>query len=159
NAYLAPTDFALNRRAATGVPLAWLIEKLNAAPARDKLLLLDTCHELPEDLQAAQPSTAELIARFKERAGRGSTGSLTIVASCAPGQRGHRVGSQGPGLFAETLQQAFAGKADQNRDNRLNSAELFEFAEANMSKFVSPHTEIQRPVLFPPDVVQPVFSD
>lgn len=159
NAYLAPTDFALSRRAATGVPLAWLIEKLNTASARDKLLLLDTCHELPEDLLAAQPSTAEVIKQFKEKAGRGSTGNLTIVASCAPGQRGHRVGSQGPGVFAETLQQAFSGKADQNRDNRLNSAELFEFAEANMSKFVSAENEIQRPVLFPPDVVQAVFSD
>lgn len=157
--HLAPTDFALSRRTATGVPLSWLIEKLDAAPARDKLLLLDTCHELPEELRAAQPSTAEVVTRFKNRAGRGSASSLTIVASCGPGQRGHRVNAQGPGLFADTLAQAFSGKADQNRDNRLNSAELFEFAVDNMGKFVSSKNQIQRPVLFPPDVVQPVFSD
>ena len=158
-ARLAPTDFALNRRTTTGVPLGWLVEKLDAAAARDKLLLLDTCHDVSEELRASQPSTAELIAQYKEQAGRGSIQTVTIVASCASGQRGHRLGTNTHGLFAETLGQAFSGSADQNRDNRLSSAELFEFAVDRMGKFVSPGTEIQRPVLFSPDVIRPVFSE
>ncbi len=156
---LAPTDFALRRRSTTGIPLAWLVEALDASPAREKVLLLDSCHPLPEALAAGQPSTEELVARFKQKLGRGGVQTLTIVASCKRGQRGLRLGADRPSLYAETLANAFAGQADQNRDNRLTSAELFEFTQSTMPKHLGPDNQVQHPALFAPDVIQPVFSE
>jgi hypothetical protein len=125
--YLAGKDFNFDRMPLTGLPLDWLVERLEAASSQDKLLLLDCTHPgTGRDLER-QPSPPELLARLKT-----PLRTVTVVASCGEGERGQILPEADRGLFAHFVAEAFSGRADRDRDLHVSAEELFEFLQSEM---------------------------
>jgi eukaryotic-like serine/threonine-protein kinase len=154
---LAPTDFALARLDATGVPLAWFVETLEKCAAKDKLLLFDTCHAGKGADQKNQPSPSEMLNTLKLPGALSPLRSLTAIVSCRQGERSQDLPAQdgvpAHGRFASFVSAGLTGQADKNRDNRLEATELFEFLAANL-----PGKGGQTPELFLPDATPPRLS-
>jgi serine/threonine-protein kinase len=158
NVYLAPKDFALSRIEASGLHLKWLIEQLDRSEVREKVLLLDLCHVLPEALAAQQPSTAEMLEMFKRTVAPPAFKSVIVLASCSKGERGLVLSDSGGGAFAAALAEALSGPADTNRDGRASAAELFEFSRARLATVTGSEGQRQTPALFLPDTTPPRLS-
>jgi hypothetical protein len=152
-AYLATRDFALSRAAATGLPLRWLIEQLEATTAREKLLLLDSGYA-PVNDNLPQPSAAELIERLSMADPPLMLKTTTVIAGSRVGERPQESADGDHGRFAWTLADAFSGRGDKNRDNRLEITELYEYVEEKMTALASGDA-LQRPALFLPNSAPP----
>lgn len=148
-AYIACLDFNWDETAATGLPLAWLVERMEASASGDKILLLDTSHAASaggehKDL-ATQPSTEEQVETV-----RGMLKTVAAVASASSGQRGRLPGGGQFGLFALTLAEALDGPADADRDLHLTPEELITYLKKHMAEADLPGDEKQTPVLIAP---------
>jgi eukaryotic-like serine/threonine-protein kinase len=157
--YLALKDFDFKRIGATGVSLQWLVDELENCPAKEKLLLLDCCQAgLGADL-AKEPSTAEMIELLKTKPGRVKLRTVTAVVSCKAGQRAQVLPDKQHGLFAWELAEGFSGRADKNRDNRLEPTELFTYLGNAMTVEASQRRIVQNPELFLPNDRPPRISE
>lgn len=157
--YLATKHFDLARMSETGLPLGWLVGELEKCPARVKLLLLDACHAEAGAVADRQPSTAEMIASLPAPPGRSPLKTVFAIASCQAGQRGLISGSRGHGLFAWALAEAYAGRADKNRDTRLEPSELDSYLTEAMASVAGQLADSQVPRLFSPDENPPRLSE
>ena len=157
--YLAAKEFHRERAAATGLDVQWLVDKLEACPAKDKLLLLDACHAVPGIDPQQEPSTAEMFQGLKAPAGQAPLRTLTGIASCSAGQRGHVLPERKHGLFAQSLAEGLSGRADKNRDGRLEATELFAFLTESMAVSAGTIRQSQTAKLFLPDNKPPRLSE
>jgi len=157
--YLATKHFDLARMSETGLPLGWLVGELEKCPAKVKLLLLDACHAEAGAVTDRQPSTAEMIASLPAPPGRSPLKTVFAIASCQAGQRGLVSGSRGHGLFAWVLAEAYAGRADKNRDTRLEPSELDSYLSEAMTSTSGQLADSQVPRLFSPDESPPRLSE
>jgi tRNA A-37 threonylcarbamoyl transferase component Bud32 len=151
---LVTKEFDSQRAGSTAVPLRALIKALENSPARDKILLLDTCHAVPGVDQKLEPSTAELAEAVKERPSRPVSTNVLVIASCDREQRGLVSGDGEPSLFGATIAAAFAGAADDNRDGRVAVAEFLQFLPRELAKRVGDGGK-QTAVVFQPDAKPP----
>lgn len=151
--YLAPAALELDDVAGTGLPLAALIAELESSPAKEKVLYLDACHELPAELAAQQPSSARMVELFQASVPRPALKTVTVVTSCGGEERGQLNQEGSAGLFAAELAAGLTGEADENRDG-LTAIELFEHVESRLAAAGGK----QRPVRFPPDTTPPRIS-
>ncbi|HTN76003.1 MAG TPA: hypothetical protein VL096_12180, partial [Pirellulaceae bacterium] len=138
--FLAPKEFALDRVAASGVPLKWFIEQIEASPASDKLLLFDAGFELGA---APTLTSAEMIATIQGTRSEPGLRTTTVLAS------GGREALSGGVLlsgYEQALATAFTGGADRNRDLAIDAGELIAFFEQNKGS---------QPVLFLPNNTPP----
>lgn len=154
--YLAPKNFSLRRPTNSGLRLQWLVDQLEACPAKEKLLLLDCTNE--GEGADRQPSTAEMLQSLRMPPGRGPLQTVTAVASCSAGQRGFVWEDKGHGLFAYCLADGFSGRADRNRDNRIEVTELFAFLKRAMASAAAEIEHAQTPTLLLPDDRPPRLS-
>jgi hypothetical protein len=125
---LATREFEVAKAAATGFPLKWLVGKLEDCRAEEKILLLDTC-------QADEsPSSEELILSLRAPGGTKVSKSVTLVGSCSKGQSGAVVERDGEALsaFAAATADAFGGKADVDRNLRVDAGELYNFVHSQL---------------------------
>jgi len=157
--YLAPTTFEFSRMDLTGLPLRWLVEQLESCPAGRKLLLLDCSHAGPGADTAAQPSTEEMLASLADTPGRSPLKTLTAIVSSRRGQRGLLLADQSHGLFASCLAQGFSGRADTDRDTRIDPTELFGFLQTAMATAAAGVEGEQTPALVLPDQRPPRLSE
>jgi len=157
--YLAPKDFDLKRIAATGLPLQWLVEELENCPAKEKLLLLDCCQSGEGADLAQEPSTAEMIQSLTPKPGYAKLRTVTALVSCKAGQRGLVWSDKQHGLFAWLLAESYSGRADKNRDNRLETTELFSYLNDEMAKAAADLKGTQTPQLFLPNDRPPRLSE
>jgi len=157
--YLAPKNFDLKRMRVTGLPLQWLVDVLEKCRAKEKLLLLDCSHAGQGQDLAQEPSTAEMLRLLKAPPGRSPLHTVTAIASCKAGQRGADWPEKQHGMFGWFLAQAYAGAADKNRDNRLESTELFSYLQDAMTTVAAQLKIRQKPELFLPDDRPPRLSD
>jgi serine/threonine-protein kinase len=140
-AYLAAREFRWDHTAETGIPLSWLIERLEACPARDKLLMLDISHTGNGSDLTRQPSTEEMLRTVQTQ-----LTSTAAIASSATGQRGLDWPEQRHGLFAWFVAQGLQGKADTDLNLQLTANELFRYLETKMAE-VTPGGMKQTPAL------------
>ncbi len=154
--YLVPQGFDDQRIEATGLPLSWLIQQIEACAASEKLLLVDTAHEATSPLPTAYPSAAELIDTLLVKPRRAVSTSATVIASCESGQTARKLDQQGRGSFSVALQAALAGEADINRDHRVDTNELFGFLGRRLPELLAGAE--QTPRLFLPDATPPRLS-
>jgi serine/threonine-protein kinase len=157
--YLAPKDFDRKRPAVSGLALEWLVEQFEQCPAKEKLLLLDSTHAGEGPDLAGEPSAAEMLKSLKAPPGRSPLRTVTAVGSCSPNERGYVLPAKEHGLFAYCLAEGFSGKADKNRDNRLEPTELFSFLTEAMTSAGSEIAKTQTPVLILPDDRPPRLSE
>ena len=66
-------------------------------------------------------------------AGRSPLKTVTAITSCKAGQRGLDLPAKQQGLFALCLADGYSGRADKNRDNRLEPTELYDYLLAAMA--------------------------
>ncbi|MBU4270547.1 MAG: serine/threonine protein kinase [Planctomycetes bacterium] len=157
--YLAPRSFDLRRMNVTGLPLQWLIDRLEDCKAKEKLLLLD-CGRAGDgaDLDK-EPSSAEMLGSLDAPAGRAALRTVTAIANSKAGGRGAIWPEKGHGLFAVLAAEGYSGAADKNRDLRLEPTELFDYLQ---EAIVSPAEKLavaQSPELFLPDNRPPRLSE
>jgi len=143
--YLAGKDFNWDRAAETGLSLNWLVERLEACAAGNKLLLFDASHQgNGRDLEQ-QPAASEMLKLLAA-----PLKSTVAIASCDAGQRGYELPAQRHGLFAYFLAEGFAGPADSNRDLWITPAEMYAYLQQQMSQAELSGGKSQTPVLFGP---------
>ncbi len=145
--YLATRDFRLDNMAETGLKLRDLITMLENFQAREKLLILDSCHNVSPVETQSQPSTGEQIRRI--RIGDAISRSVIVIGSCDAQQRASVDTAEEHGLFALQLAQAFRGAADSNGDGQVSADELFRHVEKQLA------SAKQTPVRFQPDTRPP----
>jgi uncharacterized caspase-like protein len=157
--YLAAKEFQPKRAAATGLELQWLVDKLEACAAKDKLLLLDACHAAAGIDPHEEPSTAEMLQGLKAPPGQAALRTLTAIASCSPAERGQVLAARKHGLFAQSLAEGLSGRADTNRDGRLEATELSAFLAPSMAASAAAIGQRQTARLFLPDNKPPRLSE
>ncbi|MBM4094978.1 MAG: hypothetical protein FJ276_37045, partial [Planctomycetes bacterium] len=129
--YLAGRDFSLENIKETGLKLRDLIGRLEQVQAREKILILDTCHKVSANETQAQPSTEEQVR--SAMVGEAVSRSVTVIASCGAGQRGRVDSQRQQGLFGIELAQALSGKADTDGDQHVSADELFRYLEQQLA--------------------------
>ena len=154
--YLAPKDFRSDKPEVNGWPLQWLVDLMEKCPAKEKLLLLDASHAGSGVEQAAEPSSAEMIASLKRQPNRAILLTVTAVASCREGEREVNLPEKGHGAFAASLAEGYGGAADVHRDTCVEPTELFDWLKKDM---VAAAHGRQTPVLFRPDNRPPRLSE
>lgn len=154
NTYLAPRDFALSRMATSGLRLKWLIEQVEACPAHEKLLLFDTGYAVTKTTTAGQPPAAELMVKLSSGPMPLLLKSTTTIVGSRQGQASKAMPDKPHGRFGWFLADGYAGRADKNRDNRLEITELYEFVDGAMAA-VSTGPSAQTPQLFLPNNAPP----
>jgi len=142
--YLAFKDFQLDAMPETGLPLDWLVERLEACPVTDKLLLLDVVHEGNGTDLDQQPSTPDLVYGLKT-----PILTLDVIGSCSENQRGHLL-DQRRGAFAEFVSAGLSGPADVDRDLRVTGDELFEYLKQRFAEAQLPGGAMQTPFRLAP---------
>jgi len=157
--YLAPTTFDFTEMKTTGVALGWLVDQLENCPAGRKLLLLDCSHAGSGADSAAQPSAEKMLASLSPSPGRSPLKTVTAIVSSRRGQRGLVLSERKHGLFAWCLAEAFSGRADADRDTRIDPTELFTFLETAMPPLAASAQGEQTPALFLPDQRPPRLSE
>jgi serine/threonine-protein kinase len=152
--YLAPANFNHEQMAASGVTLQWLVEQLEKCPAKQKLLLLDAVGDAEEG-----GSAAEMLQSLSSKPGRSPLRSLSAITNCTEGQQGHNWPAKQHGLFGFTLAEGYSGKADANRDGRIEVSELFAMLTQSMAAAAAEIKFQQTPQLFLPDTKPPRLTD
>jgi serine/threonine-protein kinase len=153
--YIVPQGFDERTADSTGLSMRWLIQELEQCPAREKVLLLDTTHEVAEPPQR-YPSAVELAESVKESPRRPVSTSAIVIASCGQGQLGRK--ADGRGLFSVCLEDAFTGQADVNRNHRVDANELYAYLNREMPARLAASGNEQTPTLFLPDATPPRLS-
>ncbi len=157
--HLAPKDFNMTRISGSGLSLQWLVDQLEACGAKEKLLLLDTSHAGTGTDLEGQPSAAEMLASLKALPGRSPLRTVTAITSSSEGQRGHGWPARQHGVFAYTLSEGYSGRADANRDCRLEPTELLAFLNEAMAAASAEIQQSQTPRLFLPDARPPRLTE
>jgi serine/threonine-protein kinase len=147
-ARLAPQDFDADKMETTGLALSWVLEKMEASSAKEKMLLLDTCHAGTGPLSERQPAGAELAETLRPRPGKALSKSVTILVACSAGEKQSATSATGPSAFGAAVARALGGEANVNGDARVQANELFAAVKAALAN--SP-TGTQTPQLYLPD--------
>ena len=141
--YLAARDFRLDQMAETGLALRDVIESMEEFQARDKLLVLDTCHNVSAVESQLQPATGDQIR--EAMIGDAVSRSVTVIGSCDQERRVVVDEQGGHGRFARELADAFEGEADFDGDQLVSGDELFRYVREELVAVQ------QTPVRFQPD--------
>jgi serine/threonine-protein kinase len=128
--YVAGSDFNRLRVAETGVPLKQLIEAIDACPAVEKVLLLDTCHAGSGTDLKQQYSSAKQVQVLQGNVRAPLPAKTIVIASCQEGQRGQASGGQGE--FGRALAEALKGEADTSNDSLVDINELYTYLTASL---------------------------
>ena len=123
--YLAPQDAKKTSLALTCVPIAEVKRLIGACKARQKVLILDTCHAGTAKGPAIEKDIAVDAAKLVEQvAGKG----FVTLASCGPDQESHESPKLAHGVFTYCLAQGLEGKADRDRDGWIDFDELYRYS-------------------------------
>ena len=131
--YGAVTDSALN--------LATVRELIESVPAKQVLLVLDSCHSGMSGVPpSASPAIdAQLRRTMVER-------SREILTACSPTQQALEASDAGMSLFASVLIEGIEkGTADLNDDGLIPTSELFVYMEQRMISILQPKGLTQKP--------------
>jgi serine/threonine-protein kinase len=145
--YLAARDFRLANMPDTGLRLRDLITRLEQFEAREKLLLLDTCHEVSAVESQSQPATGNQIR--KVMIGDAVSRSVIVIGSCDLEPKVAVDDQQKHGQFGLQLARALSQDADVDDDTQVTGDELYRFLREQLA------VANQTPVLFPPDTRPP----
>ncbi|MFO0816696.1 MAG: protein kinase [Pirellulales bacterium] len=154
-ATLAAKELDVARVNDTGLPLKGVVKKLEGCAAREKILLLDTCHDVAGLDPKLEPSAAELAEAAKDKPTRPVSTNVLVIAACDKGQRGQAGPAGSPGVFGGAIARGFAGESDANRDGRISVAELLDYLPRALSATGKPQTA----VVFKPDARPPRLTE
>ncbi|MGQ9769025.1 MAG: protein kinase domain-containing protein [Thermogutta sp.] len=152
--FLLCKESQLNQPPTTGISLQHLADALERAEAKGKVLLIDVPSGQHGPPQPPLVSAEEALKGVKGPPGMAPFRTVTAIAASAEGQ-GSLPAKEGT-VFTDILSQAYQGKADDNRDGRVEVGELY----AYLSRQVPALTQNQQtPRIFLPDNRPPRLSD
>lgn len=162
--YFCSADAKLENPGGTMVPIALVDHMLRASRARQKVLIMDACRNDPFKTTksvgrvgafgskglAGHVKSASRDGSFEAR-GPASRGYV-VMRSCEAQQESVEDPQLGHGVFMNFVIQGLLGRADTNRDRRVNLLELHQYAEAETRNHVRlRHDMLQTPTLELPD--------
>lgn len=127
--YLAPQDGDDPR---TCISVTWLRQMMENSAATSKMLVLDACHSG----KATRGVSGIVPSKF-------SKGGVLTLSSCADNELSYQENRHG--VFTSYLLAGLEGPADADKDNQVNSRELFRFIQANMASWSMRSGKTQRP--------------
>lgn len=143
--YFCPSDAQLDDPK-TLIPLDELYARLAAAPARQKLLLVDACRNDPRQKGVRAPSVtgAKQLVQTLERPPVG----LLVLSSCSVGQFSYEDQALKQGVFSHYVVEALSGAADDDGDGSVTLLDLYRYAARTTESHVSTKLDgQQRPML------------
>ncbi len=158
NVYLAAKDSDFSSMDETAIKLDWLIDQLDNCRTTKKLLLLDCTHS-DRKSDSRQLAATDMIDVVRSTHRGGYPRSVFVLGSCQSGQFDiNTPNGEDIGLFAATLADAFAGQADQAKDNKIEVTELADFVSKKVQSAANSICVIQQPQLILPDATPPRIS-
>jgi hypothetical protein len=145
--YLAARDFRLEDMPGTGLTLRDLLTTIENFQAREKLLLLDTCHEVSAVESQSQPSTGDQVRGTM--IGEAVSRSVIVIGSCDTERLVVVDDDKQQGQFGLDVAQAVDGKADYDGDQHVTADELYRYLQKQLMVVQ------QTPVRFQPDTRPP----
>jgi hypothetical protein len=108
--YLVSRDASQPVLSDTAVPISRLIQMVEEAPARAKVIVLDACHSGAKiDAKAIRPMSEAFIRRvFEESEG------IVVLASCKQGELSYEWPERGRSVFTHYLLEALEGHGDRD---------------------------------------------
>ena len=148
-AYLMPWDGDAKYLADTGYPLKRLYEKLNALPAKEIVVVLDSCFSGTGGRSVLVAGARPLITNVD--LARGSTGKLVVFSATGTSEVTGTLPAQGHGLFTYWFLKGLNGEAAGNKDGVTVQA-LFDYLAPNVEDAARRDNRDQTPqLLVPPD--------
>lgn len=159
NAYLGTRNVDPEELATTALPLDWLIDLLDNSKAAKKVLLLDC--DASQTTGDAVASTSKGLVELLQSVRRGGYPRFTYVLANASENQNFNASTEFPGrsIFGQAVIEAFEGKADKERDTKIEITELTKYITARTEDIASNQNLNQLPLLFVPDARPPRLSD
>src|SRR5688500_7828748 len=124
----------------TGMPLDWLVERMEQCKAMEKILLLDVVHAGNGADLAQQPSNPVLLSKLKT-----PLATVVVIANSSADERGTELTNERHGLFGRAVADGFAGEADDDRDLKVTVKELVDHVKKRLATAKLPEGVKQTP--------------
>jgi hypothetical protein len=148
-AYLMPWDGDAKYLANTGYPLKQLYEKLNALPAKEIIVVLDSCFSGTGGRSVLVAGARPLVTKVDM--GRGSTGKVVVFSATGANEITGTLPNQGHGLFTYYFLKGLNGEAAATADG-VTVQGLFDYLTPNVEDAARRDNRDQTPqLLVPPD--------
>ena len=132
-------------------PLKRLYESLNKLPARDVIVMLDSCFSGAKGRSITREGARPITISIENPVLSG--GKITVVAGSTGNQISSDYDKVQHGLFTYYLLRGIRGEADTNRNDVVELGELYRYVRTNVSEKASLElNRDQTPVLLPSEV-------
>jgi TPR repeat protein len=141
-AYLAPYDMKIpespddEKAIETLIPVDWIYDKLAECPAKVKLLFLDACQEDFFASRAIREKSSIKQLEVEELESRKNVPNLLQIQACSPGEFSYESSDLSHGVYSYFLAEGLGGKADLDKDGRIDIKELDKYACDNTFRYV-----------------------
>jgi hypothetical protein len=127
----------------TAVPLSRVVQIMNEAPARGKIIVLDACHSgLGTKAKGSEPFSAEFIHNVFQQAK-----GLTILASCQQGQVSYEWPEKGLSAFTHFFLEALQGRADFENKGFITVQDVYRYVLNGVKTWAFQNRKIQTPTM------------
>ncbi|MBI5888023.1 MAG: caspase family protein [Deltaproteobacteria bacterium] len=144
-AYILPWDGDPTFLSTTAYPLHRLYEKLQALPAKEVIVMLDSCFSGAGGRSVIAKGARPLVLSAAQTAPIGA--KLSVLAASSANQITGSLEQQGHGMFTYYLLKGLQGEADANDDNHMSLSELITYVEKNVQKAARRQNREQTPQL------------
>ncbi|HOP76630.1 MAG: protein kinase [Thermogutta sp.] len=152
--FLLCKESHLQQLATSALSVQFLADSLEQASAKSKILLVDVSPEKAKASGQAFVSAEEALKAVQGPPGMAPFRTVTAIAACAEGQEAMLAGDGT--VFGAALIEAYQGKADENRDGRIEAGELYGYLSRQVPQLAQ---DKQRPRIFLPDNRPPRLSE
>ena len=152
-AYLVPYDGDPAFVEQTGYPLDRLYDKLAALPAKDVVVMLDSCFSGAGGRSVIGKGMRPMVLSVENPLL--AKGKVVVLAASGGGQVSSTFNQQSHGLFTYFFLKGLQGEADANRDGRIELRELYEYLKPHVERTARRefHNEQQPQLLGNPDIL------
>lgn len=152
-AYLVPYDGDPAFVEQTGYPLDRLYDKLAALPAKDVVVMLDSCFSGAGGRSVIGKGMRPMVLSVENPLL--AKGKVVVLAASGGGQVSSTYNQQSHGLMTYFFLKGLQGEADANRDGRIELRELYEYLKPQVERTARRefHNEQQPQLLGNPDIL------
>lgn len=144
-AFLLPWDGDPAFLSTTAYPLPRLYEKLQALPAKEVVVMLDSCFSGAGGRSVIAKGARPLVLNVTQGARIG--GKLSVLTASSASEITGSLEEQGHGMFTYYLLKGIGGGADFDRDGHLSLSELIGYVEKNVQRAARRQNREQTPQL------------
>ncbi|TAJ08014.1 MAG: hypothetical protein EPO61_11260 [Nitrospirae bacterium] len=152
-AYLVPYDGDPAFVEQTGYPLDRLYDKLAALPAKEIVVMLDSCFSGAGGRSVIGKGMRPMVLSVENPLL--AKGKVVVLAASGGGQVSSTYNQQSHGLLTYFFLKGFQGEADANHDGRIELRELYEYLKPQVERTARRefHNEQQPQLLGNPDIL------